>query len=89
MTDTVTALPQRSVSREVQSAEAQIANVDEQISEHAAAIMGAEIRIEAMEDQVRKERSFIRKEQRSMDKLVARRGVFIDAASALRKLERP
>lgn len=76
-------------TREVASAEAQIATADEQISEMQNGISAAETQIEAMEEEIRRRRSFIRQEDRRMQKLLNRRAVFIDAASALRKLERP
>lgn len=82
-------LEKRRPTREVATAETQIATADEQIAEMSASINGAELQIEAMLDEVRKRRGFIRGEQRRMTKLIERRSVFIDASSALRKLERP
>lgn len=82
-------IEKRRPTREVSTAEAQIATADEQIADMAASINDAELQIEAMLDEVRKRRGFIRAETRRMTKLLDRRSVFIDAASALRKLERP
>lgn len=78
----------RPSSREVQSAETQIATADEQIDEMQETIHTAELQIEAMEDEIRKRKSSIRSTQRKLNKLLERRSVFIDAAAALRKLER-
>ena len=90
MSEAVTTTPrQRVPSREVASAEAQIASVDEQLSEIQKGIDDAELQIDAMEDEIKRRRKFITAEHRKMDKLANRRSVFIDAASALRKLERP
>lgn len=80
---------QRVPSREIASAEAQIASVDEQIAEIQAGINDAEVQIEAMEDEIRKRKTFIRNETRRANKLADRRAVFIDTAGALRKLDRP
>lgn len=80
---------QRVPSRELASAEAQIANVDEQIAEMQQGIIDAETQIEAMEEEIRKRKSYIRSETRRVNKMADRRAVFIDTASALRKLDRP
>jgi len=78
----------RAPSREVQSAEAQIATADEQLDEMQSEIVNAELQIEAMEEEIRKRKRLIVATQRKIDKMTARRAVFIDTASALRKLER-
>jgi peptidoglycan hydrolase CwlO-like protein len=85
---TETSIRQRVPSREIQSAEAQIATVDEQLDEMTVGINDAELQIEAMEDEIRKRKNYIRSTQRKIDKLTQRRAVFIDAVSALRKLDR-
>lgn len=82
-------IEKRRPTREIATAEAQIATADEQITDMAASINDAELQIEAMLDEVRKRRGFIRAETRRMNKLLDRRSVFIDAAANLRKLERP
>lgn len=82
-------LTRRSPTREVATAEAQIATADEQLAEMQTNINNAELQIDTMEDEIRKRKSFIRAETRRLNKLADRREVFIEASSALRKLERP
>lgn len=87
MTDTT--MTKRPPSSEVRSAEQQIATSDEQIAEMQGSINEAELQIDMMMDEIRKRRSFIKAETRRLNKLVQRRSVFIEAASALRKLDVP
>lgn len=89
MNDTAGTITKRPANREVASAEAQIATADEQIAEMQGSINDAEMQIDAMMDEIRKRRSFIKAETRRMNKLAARRAVFIEAASSLRKLDLP
>jgi predicted nucleic acid-binding Zn-ribbon protein len=82
------ATPTRALTREVQSAETQIATVDEQIAEQQGVIDEAELQIELMEDEIRKRRKSIRGAERRRDKLLARRSIFIDTVAQLRKVDR-
>lgn len=70
------------------SAEQQIATVDEQLTEMQGNIDVADMQLEALEEAIRQRKKFINGETKRMEKLKARRSVFIDAVASLRKLER-